>query len=84
MQSASNEPIRYVDRVAYVLMYEYLNIYSDDPENWNRTPKAIFHSLEAAYQRMEEESRKIDPHNRIRRPCTARELEEAGGVLKGY
>jgi hypothetical protein len=75
MDSASTEY-----RVAYLLMLEYPN---EDHENMVRVPKAVFHSLEAAYQRMEEESKEIDPDNRIRKPFSTQELE-ALRLSKGY
>jgi hypothetical protein len=79
-------------RSAYLLMSQTLDIhaaaeYQRSPSRpYIRLPIAVFHTFEAACERLEQDSKLLSPDDWLRQPHTAEELKQFGseGALKGY
>jgi hypothetical protein len=60
-------------------MSEKMDINSN---NWVRLPIAAFHTLEAACENLEKDSKALSHDDRMRKPYSAEELQD--GVLRRY
>jgi hypothetical protein len=67
-------------RTAYLLASKTLNITTD---TWITRPLAVFHTLSAAYKRLEHGSLAVALSAGLREPYSAEELQE-DGARKGY